>query len=169
MGPREGKGEVANSEFVPFAGDHPECRGYESIPPSCGPQHCLLRGPKEGKNTMEHLHSRGSPAKGTKSELATSPLPSRWPTNGQNYYLTPAFSGGPRQRGQNQNWLPHPCLLRGATNGLKLLRNACILRGPQQRGQNQNWVPHPCLLGGPTHGLNYCVTHTVSGVLSKGF
>ena len=36
---------------------------------------------------------RGSEAKGTKSELATSAVPSQGPTNGLNYYVTPAFSG----------------------------------------------------------------------------
>ena len=41
------------------------------------PHPCLLGGPKVGGNATEPLHSRGSPTKGTKSELATSPL--RWP------------------------------------------------------------------------------------------
>ena len=32
---------------------------------------------------------------GTKSELATSSLPSRGPTSGRECYVTPAFSGSP--------------------------------------------------------------------------
>ena len=32
---------------------------------------CLLRGPKESGNVMPPLHSRGSPTKGTKSDLKT--------------------------------------------------------------------------------------------------
>ena len=49
---------------------------------------------------MPPLHSWGSPNKGgTKSEVAASPLPSRGPKRGQKCYITPAFSGIPKQRG----------------------------------------------------------------------
>ena len=43
------------------------------------PHPCLLGGPKEGGNATSPLHYRGSPTKGskTKSEVATSPLPSQ--------------------------------------------------------------------------------------------
>ena len=34
-----------------------------------------------------------SPTKGTKSEVAASPLPSRGPKRGRKCYVTPAFSG----------------------------------------------------------------------------
>ena len=37
----------------------------------------------------------GVPIKGTKSEKATSPLPSRGPKRGRKCYVTPAFSGSP--------------------------------------------------------------------------
>ena len=37
MGPREGRGEVANRDFVPFAGVPRECRDYVVIPPICAP------------------------------------------------------------------------------------------------------------------------------------
>ena len=63
----------------------------------------------------------------------------------------PVLSQGSQQRGQNQNWLPHPCLLRGPRSG----RNCSATRafsGSQQRGQNQNWLPNPCLLRGPQVG-----------------
>ena len=36
------------------------------------PHPCLLKGPKEGKNAMEPLHSPGSLTKGTTSKVATS-------------------------------------------------------------------------------------------------
>ena len=39
--------------------------------------------------------SMGTPKRGTKLELATSPLPSRGPTSGWNCYVRPAFSGVP--------------------------------------------------------------------------
>ena len=63
---------------------------------------CLLGGPQ---------------SKGTTSEVATSPLPSRGsPIEGDHIrsgYITPAFSGVPNRRGPHQKWLHHPCLLRG--------------------------------------------------------
>ena len=37
VGPREGSGEAATSDFVPFAGDPRERKGYVAIPPTCGP------------------------------------------------------------------------------------------------------------------------------------
>ena len=54
---------------------------------------------------------------GTKSKVATSPLPSRGPDTGRYCYVTPAFSGVPNGRGQNEKWLHHPYLLRGPTLG----------------------------------------------------
>ena len=63
-------------------------------------------GPKEGGNGTSPPHSREYPIKwsktkpgpqqrGTKSEVATSPLPSQGPKEGQNSYVIPAFSGIP--------------------------------------------------------------------------
>ena len=37
FGPREGKDEVATSDFVPFVGDPRERRGYIALLPSFGP------------------------------------------------------------------------------------------------------------------------------------
>ena len=45
---------------------------------------------------------RGSPNKGGQSKVAASTLPSRGPKRGQKCYVTPAFSGVPKQRGQNR-------------------------------------------------------------------
>ena len=72
----------------------------------CLPHPCLLGGPKRGRNATSPLHSRGSPTpragsnirtphqqRGTKSEVPTSPLPSRGPKTGPKCYVTPAFSG----------------------------------------------------------------------------
>ena len=41
---------------------------------------CLLRGPQVGGSAAQPLHSRGSPDKGTKSEVDALPLPSCGPT-----------------------------------------------------------------------------------------
>ena len=63
------------------------------------------------------LRSRGSRNNGTKSEVATSPLPSWGPKEGYKCYITSMFSAVPKQGGQDQNWLPHPYLLGGPKEG----------------------------------------------------
>ena len=58
-------------------------------------QPCILGGPQRQ-------------AKRTKSEVATSPSPSRGPKRGLKCYVTRAFSGVPntKRREQNQKWSP---------------------------------------------------------------
>ena len=64
------------------------------------PHRCLLGGPQVGGNATSPLHTQGSPKqRGTKSEVAASPLPSRGPTSGRKCYGTPAFSGIPKTKG----------------------------------------------------------------------
>ena len=123
----------------------------------------LLGDPQVGGIATPPLHCRWSPTKGTKSELAASPLPSRGPTSGLNYYVTPAFSGFPN-KGDKFRIATSPLPSRGPTSG----RNCYItptFSGSQQRGQIQNWLPHtfafsgthkwaellhyPCIVGGP--------------------
>ena len=118
---------------------------------------CLLMGPKTGELATQPPHSRGSPTPGvgTKSEVATSPLPSRVRKKGRNCYVTPALLGIPNTKsGDNirSGYLSH--VFSGTQKRAKLLCNPCILRGPQceARGQNQNWWHHPCLLGSPNEG-----------------
>ena len=80
----------------------------------------LLGSPKESRNATPPLHSRGSPApsggskirsgpqqRGTKSELAASPRPSRGHKRGRKCYGTPAFSGVPNAKhGEQNQWSP---------------------------------------------------------------
>ena len=107
-----------------------------------------------------------TPSAGTKSDVASSPVPSQGPKRWRNCYVTPAISGVQRQaRGPNQMWLTHPCLL-GGQKWAELLRNPCILGGsPTPRGdkirigcltlafsgaQKMAELPrNPCILGGP--------------------
>ena len=72
-----------------------------------------------GGIATEPLRSRGSPKKGTKSELATSPLPSRGPTSGWNCYITPTFSGVPSKGGKikSSKVVTSPRLSWGPTSG----------------------------------------------------
>ena len=99
--------------------------------------------PKEGGNATSPLHSQGIPKqRGTKSEEATSPLPSRGPKGGRKCYVTPAFSAIPNtKRGeQNRKWSP--------TKGNKIRSDYLTLAF--SRTQKRVEMPHnPCDLGGP--------------------
>ena len=88
----------------------------------------------------------GSVEEGTKSEAATSPLPSQVPTIVQN--RNPCVLGGPLRRGQNQKWEHHPFVLTDQ-KWVEALRNCFVPAGPLKRGQNQKCLHHPCLLGSP--------------------
>ena len=124
--------------------------------------------------------------------MVTSPLPYRgspplqsggqnlkWPTSGQNGYLTPAVSGIPTasERGAKSEvahkwakWLPHPCRIgdphrfraggkiRGGPQVGKMATSPLPYRGSpplQSGGQNQKW---------PTSGQSGYLTPAVSGI-----
>ena len=106
-------------------------------------------GPQAGGNATSPLHSRGFPNNGGQNQ--------NWPTSGRKCYITPAFSGIPKQRGTKSEWahkcaemLHHPCVL-----GNPQIREDKIEIGPQvgrnapsrlhswgfpnKRGHNKNW------------------------------
>ena len=62
-------------------------------------------------------HSRGSPTKGTKSEVAASILPSQGPKRGWNCYITPAFSGVPNKGDKKSEVAASPLPSRGPKRG----------------------------------------------------
>ena len=100
------------------------------------PHPCLLGGPKEGRIATQPLHSRGSPTKGTKSEVAVSPVPSQAPKRGQNCYVSRAFSGIPNKGDKIRSG----CLTlasSGAQKRAELLCIPCILEGPQKGAQKR--------------------------------
>ena len=66
--------------------------------------------------------------KKTQSELATSPLPSRWPTSGRICCVTPAFSGVPSKGDKIKSGY---LTFSGGHKWAELLHNPCILGGPQ--------------------------------------
>ena len=78
---------------------------------------------------LRHACILGNPqTKGTKSEMATksatkivpvsSIAPKGWGTKEGGNDTSPLHSrGSPDKGGQNQNWLPQPCLLRGLKEG----------------------------------------------------
>ena len=92
-----------------------------------GGQNQDWRGPEVGGNAISPLHSGGSPTTwGTKSELVG-------PTSGRKCYVTPAFSGIPRD-------MRDKIRIGGAHKCAETLHQPCILGDPQTRGeQNQNW------------------------------
>ena len=122
------------------------------------PHTCRLAGLKEGGNAMSPLHSRGSPTpstgskirngpqhRGTKSEEATSHLPSRGPKRGRKGDVTPGFSGIPKKRRTKSEVATSPLPSgeakgsRNATSPLYSRRSpkpsagSKIGNGPQQR------------------------------------
>ena len=145
-------------------------------------------GPQVGGGATSPLRSQGSPNKGTKSKVAhkwaevlhhpcilrgphTRGHSQRWPTSGRKCYITPAFSGVPKQ-GDNVNGGPKvgrsaisPLRSRGSPNtGTKskmarkwadMLHHPCVLRGPQTRRQSQRW---------PTSGRRCHIIPAFSGV-----
>ena len=104
------------------------------------------------------LGGRQRQARGAKSEVATPPLPSRGPKEGQQCYATPTFSEVPNaKRGeQNQRWMPQALPCPVPKRGRKGYATTVFLGVPNaKRGeQNEKWLPHPCLLGGPQVGAN---------------
>ena len=115
---------------------------------------------------MSPLNIGDPQQRGTKSEMATSPLPSRGPGRGRKCYVTPAFSGIPNANGgeQNQKWLPHPCLLGGPKEGGNAMSPLHHRGSPTKRNKIRSgyltpafWggqkraemLHHPCILGYP--------------------
>ena len=105
-------------------------------------------------------------ARGTKSEVAASPLPSQGPKIGRNCYVTPAFSGVPNTKCVEK--IRSGCLTRAFSDVHKraeLLRNPYILQGPQHqvRGTKSEVVTSPLPSWGPKRGRNCYITLTFSG------
>ena len=90
-------------------------------------------GPRIGRNCYITLAFTGSLEKGTKSEVATSPLPSRGSKIGQKCFATLAFSGVPRKVDIIRRRYITPTFSE-AQDWAEELRNPCVLGGPQKRG-----------------------------------
>ena len=88
------------------------------------------------------------PSAGRKSESAASPLRSQRPTSGRNCYVTPTFSGVPKQGDKIRIGCLTPAF-SGAQKRAEVLRSPCMLRGPQRqaRVENQKCLRQPYLLG----------------------
>ena len=133
----------------------------------------IRSGPQVGKMATSPLPYRGSPP------LQSGGQNQKWPTSGQDGYLTPAVSGIPTasERGAKSEvahkwakWLPHPCRIgdphrfraggkiRSGPQVGKMATSPLPYRGSpplQSGGQNQKW---------PTSGQNGYLTPAVSGI-----
>ena len=133
----------------------------------------IRSGPQVGKMATSPLPYRGSPP------LQSRGQNQKWPTSGQNGYLTPAVSRIPTasERGAKSEvahkwakWLPHPCRIgdphrfraggkiRSGPQVGKMATSPLPYRGSpplQSGGQNQKW---------PTSGQNGHLTPAVSGI-----
>ena len=149
-------------------------------------------GPQVGGSATSPLRSRGSPNKGTKSMVAhkwaevlhhpyfpggpqTRGQSQWWPTIGRKCYISPAFSGVPKQGNKVQGG---PQVGGSATSPLRsgkspnkgrkskvankwaeVLHHPCVLRGPHTRGQSQWW---------PKSGRKCYISPAFSGVPQPG-
>ena len=76
----------------------------------------------------------GGGAEGTISEVATSPLPSHGLKEGQNCYVSPAFSGDPPKRDKIRSGYLTPGV-SGVQRRAELLHNPYVPKDPPKRGQ----------------------------------
>ena len=114
------------------------------------PHLCLPKGPQQDGNATSALHSRGSPTKGKKSEVATSPLPSGGPTKGPKCYGTRILGDPQRQaRGAKSEVVASPLPSQGPTT-----RRKCYLhsRASATNGKKSEVATSPLPSGGPTEG-----------------
>ena len=128
------------------------------------PHPCLLGAIKRAE-MLCHPCVLGDPQqRGTKSEVAASPVPSRGPKRARKCYITPAFWKIPKRGEQNENWLVHPCLLEGPkeggndasplhsqispTKGNKI-RTGCLTSASSEAQKGAVTIPHRCILGDP--------------------
>ena len=122
-------------------------------------------GPQVAGNATSPLHSWGFPNKGGQNQ--------NWSTNGRKCYITPAFSGIPKEERTKSEFahkwaemLHHPCILGDSqTTGDKIRIGPQVggnatspLRfreSPNTGGQNQNW---------PTSGRKCYITPAFLGI-----
>ena len=96
-------------------------------------------------------------------------MPSWGPKRGRKCYVTPATSplhsrGSPNKGGQNQNWLPHPCLLGGPKEDRKAMSSHAFSGVPKQRGAKSELAASPVPSRGSKRGQKSYVTPAFSGV-----
>ena len=110
----------------------------------------IRSGPQVGKVATSPLPYRGSPP------LQSGGQNQKWPTSGQNGYLTPAVSGIPTASERGGKIRSGPQVGKVATSPLPYRGSPPLQSG----GQNQKWCPK--------EGRNCCVTPAVSAIPKRG-
>ena len=137
--PSGGRASGRKCYVTPAFSGGPETRGPNRNWP---PHASLLGGPKEGGSATQPLHSRGSPNKGTQSQVAASPVPSRGPKRGRKCYITTAFSAVPKQGDKiRSGCLTVPSW--GPTSGRKCYATTAFSGVPKQGDKIRTGCPTP--------------------------
>ena len=145
MGVKKKRKESARQNVFPDKGEQNQ-KGL--------PHPCLPGGPQAGGNATSPLHTQGSPKqRGTKSEVAASPLPSWGHTSGRKCYALHT-RGSPNKGGQNQKWPPHPCLRGGPQVGRNATSPLHSRGSPKQRGTKSEMGSTLLPSRGPKKGGN---------------
>ena len=130
------------------------------------PHTCLLGGPQVGGNATSAVCTRGSPRqRGTKSEVGTSPLPSRGPTGGRKCYVIPTYLGIPKKNGDKIRIGYLTLAFLGAHTWAEVLQHPYILGDPQKKaGTKLQVAASPLLSRRPTSGRKCYVTPAYLGI-----
>ena len=114
----------------------------------------------KGENSLPHrCRIRGSPP------LQSGGQNQKWPTSGQNGYLTPAVSGIPAasERGaksevahKRENWLPHPCRIGDPR---RFRAGGKVRSGPQMGKMATSPLPYPGIPAASERGAKSEVAH----------
>ena len=106
----------------------------------------IRSGPKVGKMATSPLRYRGSPP------LQSGGQNQKWPTSGQNGYLTPAVSGIPTAADRAGKIRSGPQVAKMATSLLPYRGSPPLQSGgakSEVAHRWAKWLPHPCRIGDP--------------------
>ena len=103
----------------------------------------IRSGPQVGKVATSPLPYRGSPP------LQSGGQSQKWPTSGQNGYLTPAVSGDPHRFRAGGKIRSGPQMGKVATSPLPYRGSPPLQSGGQSQKAHKwaKWLPHPCRIG----------------------
>ena len=108
----------------------------------------IRSGPEVGKMATSPLPYRGSPP------LQSGGQNQKWPTSGQNGYLTPAVSGIPTASERGGKIRSGPQVGKMATSPLPYRGSPPLQSGgakSEVAHKWAKWLPHPCRIGDPHH------------------
>ena len=118
-----------------------------------------------------HPCSLGNPqhrARGAKSEVASSPLPSPWPKKGR--LGDPAHTAGTETPGAKSQVAASPLRSQGPNRRRKcyVILASSGIPNAKRREQNQKWLPHPCFFGAQKRAEMLCYPYLLGGPKNGG-